>query len=304
MSVSGIISSFHCSKSQDLNKPAEENKSQDLNQQAEDNKTQNLSEHTEDNKSQDIIEHGEDDIKSLNDRSEGGSKSPNPNDLSENDSKSQDPNDQSEGKPQDLTELSEDSKSQDRKDQSDEELVTPSGTSELQSQDGKENSQNRSSLSWGKTATDVKDDLSSSLTTEPSTAAHRSSRGFDSKLKILKQGDWDELQSSQEEELPFSLWKTDDEWRDHIPTQHAAECKLSYHTHCCFSATEQMIRHSPVFPTKGPCYQGFFLKKRRAKFKRCLLLSREDAKGWQEGGEREQDFQQNSATKDHFTQFK
>lgn len=59
-----------------------------------------------------------------------------------------------------------------------------------------------------------------------------------SKLKILKQGDWDELQSSQEEELPFSLWKTDDEWRDHIPTQHAAECKLSYHTHCCFSATE------------------------------------------------------------------
>ncbi|XP_060138061.1 uncharacterized protein LOC118094582 [Zootoca vivipara] len=285
MSVPGIISSFHCSKSQDLNKPAEENKSQDLNEQAEDDKTQNLSEHTGDNKSQDKIEHGEDDIKSLSDRSESGSKSPNPNDLSENDSKSQDPNDQSEGNPQDLTELSEDSKSQDRKEQSEEELVTPSGTSEPQSQDGKENSQTRSSLSWGKTATDTKDDLSSFLTTEPSTAATRSSRSFDRKLKILKKADWDELQSSQDEELPLSLWKAEDEWRGHIPAQHAAECRFSYHTHCCFSATEQMIRHSPVNPAKGPCYQSYFLKKQRAKIKRCKVSS--SAERMQKAGRKE-----------------
>ncbi|XP_033024696.1 uncharacterized protein LOC117057965 [Lacerta agilis] len=261
MSVPVIISSFHCSKSQDLNKPAE------------------------DNKSQDVDEHGEDDIRSLNDQSESDSKSPNPNDLSENDSKSQDPNDQSEGKPQDLTELSEDGKYQDRKNQSEEELVTPSGTSEPQSQDGKENPQTRSSRSWEKTATDLKDDLSSFLTTEPSAAATRSSRSFDSKLKTLKQADWDELQSSQDEEIPFSLWKAEDEWRDQIPTQHAAECKFSYHTHCCFSATEQMIRHSPVNPTKGPCYQSYFLKKQRAKFKRCKVSS--SAERMQKAGRKE-----------------
>nr|XP_020653629.1 uncharacterized protein LOC110081351 isoform X3 [Pogona vitticeps] len=211
-------------------------------------------------------------------------------DISEQvkESKSQESNEQGEDNGISPTEQAADNRSQDLKEQDEDEMEDKIKalleTSDQKSQEAEESSPAHITNSLERSTADWKDELSSFLATEPDTSTYYDSLSLDNKIENLLHGtDWmdsqvempTELHFGYEEELPCSIkTKSKPGWKDKVVAScPITECKLSFHDCCCYSAAEQMIKHSPLYPPKAPRHKNFAQKYEAKKFQRSEINS-------------------------------
>ncbi|XP_053115198.1 uncharacterized protein LOC128328947 isoform X2 [Hemicordylus capensis] len=240
---------------QDLTEPYESMGPQDLTETSESSRPQFLTETSESSRPQFLTETSESSRPQfLTETSE----SSRPQFLTETSESS---------RPHDLTELSESSRPQDLTDPSESSRPQQSRKLEIrlelpEQQEGEGQLLTSPSYSSGRSTTEWGDELSTFLSTEPSTSSHISLSSTD-KLQGLSDTETTlEISQLQSEEEPsFPIWKKT-KWHE-IPSCHVPVCRQSFHDCCCVSITEQLIKLSPVQLAKAPFPKGFSQKQHK-----------------------------------------